>query len=149
MWPQTQLFHIELITAESHDRRGVGFLIGEHRSINAKYVFDSMAINAEQIFRARFDYWIDGAYGSVYKKYFHGWKEPEYRECFVFKYQKDRLYGFLCNPRNDPRWQLCVLVAHASKTEFETDDEDLNKVNSIKNHVLTQKALAEFKRRYP
>jgi hypothetical protein len=41
--------------------------------------FDSLEGTPEREFRNRFDMWLDG---QEFKKWFHGWDEMEFRECF-------------------------------------------------------------------
>jgi hypothetical protein len=59
---------------------------------------------------------------------------PAYKECFTFKWKDagtyHRFYGFLINPRpeSDPRFQVCVLVAYASKNDENTDFTILDKI---------------------
>ena len=92
--------------------RGIGFLEG-HKELDAGIEFDGFGGSDERYFRSSMDQWLDGANGP--KARFHNFKsDTEYRECFVFKRDEHRLYGFLCNPKDtDPRFQLCALCIYA------------------------------------
>lgn len=115
--------------------RAVAFLRSDRdRVVNAEKVFSELEVNKKKKareLRSRFDYWIDG---GTHDRYFHGWNDPEkYRDCFVFKWKDrigQRMYGFLCHPTpiENPGFQLCVLVLHATKTERETDTAELDRV---------------------
>ena len=90
---------------------------------------------------SRFDHWIDGGTAD---KYFHGWpSDANYTKCFVFKRQRHRFYGFLFHPTpvSNPRFQVCVLVSHAMKAEWETDRGELDLVNSMLNDPNVQTAI--------
>jgi hypothetical protein len=56
----------------------------------------------------------------------------------VFKWkvrrQHHRLYGFLCHPTPNAnrRFQLCVLVSHAKKSQEATDITELDAVNGLR-----------------
>ena len=84
--------------------------------------------------------WLDG---QNFDKYFHGWvNEPNYKDCFVFKLQKLRLFGFLCKPKNDaPDFQLCVLASHSIKDGWEADTAEKNRMNTLKNDPKVIEAL--------
>src|SRR5947207_11726287 len=100
--------------------RGIGFLEG-HKELDAGLTFDGLEESDERYFRASTDQWLDGANGPKIR--FHNFKSDwEFRECFVFKCDEHRMYGFLCNPKeHDPRFQLCALCIHAFKYERESD----------------------------
>jgi hypothetical protein len=91
------------------------------------------------------DHWLSG---GIHNLYFHGWPdEPKYKECFVFKWDEEkvgqRLYGFLCNPtpKSDPGFRTCVLVLHATKHEHETDSANLDRVNRWREDLRTDLAI--------
>ncbi len=93
----------------------------------------------------RFDYWIAG---GIHDRYFHGWpNDAEYKDCFVFKWKKKRdchrIYGFLDHPTpgSNPRFQLCVLVSHAKKSEWETDRRELDNVKGLRNKPAVRVAI--------
>lgn len=117
-------------------------------TVDAKKAFDELAAKRERELRSRFDYWIDG--GSN-KRWFHGWDVPQYRLCFVFKWKDkkhQRMYGFLCHPmpNREPRLEICVLVLHAQKTEYETDAAELDRVNAIR---VNETVLAAIRKAFP
>lgn len=148
----TNTCKIEFITSEEHPRRGVAFLISSDENVTAKSVFDSLNVNSERILLAWFDAWVDGLKND---KRYHGWTQSQfsgrYTNCFVFKYREKRLeqrfYGFLCNPKNKPSdrgFQLCVLIVHASKNQWETDENDLRIVERIRMTPGVQKAINDY-----
>jgi hypothetical protein len=117
-------------------RRVVVFLECEQdEDIDAAAAFEKLDENRERELRDRFDYWIDGFH---HDKYFHGWKAPGYRECFVFKWKhkrkNHRFYAFLCHPKkpSNYRFQLCVLVSHATKSVWNTDSSELDGANKLR-----------------
>jgi len=126
-------------------RRGIAFLESATDSrIDARTAFDGLKENDERNLRARFDHWLDG---NTHDKYFHGWPNLEkYKQCFVFKWKKagtnHRLYGFLYNPKplTDPGFQVCVLVAHAQKSD-ETDFTILDYINELRTTQLVSQAI--------
>src|SRR5579862_2579377 len=99
--------------------RGIGFLEG-HSELDAGTVFDRFEGSSNgRYFRSSMDQWLDGANGP--KTRFHNFKsDPVYRECFVFKCDIHRFYGFLCHPKDDdPRFQLCALCIYAVKKQHD------------------------------
>jgi len=122
--------------------RGIGFLEG-HSELDAGIEFDSLGVSDERYFRASMDQWLDGANGP--KTRFHNFKsDPEYRECFVFKCDEHRLYGFLCNPKDtDRRFQLCALCIHALKHEHQSDRAELKRVDEWRQSLGAQEAIAK------
>lgn len=134
------------------NRRSIGFMESEGASdLDAREVFDALDGNTRRIVNTRIDYWLQGSVGSVYKKYFHGWPDkPEYKLCFVFKWDEKRnhhrLYGFLCNPKpkTDRSFRLCVLVLHAVKNDWETDLTELDRVNAVRQSPDASKAIARI-----
>jgi hypothetical protein len=116
--------------------RGLAFLdCDEDADVNAKKVFEALKPKRQYTVRDRFDHWLDG---GQFKKYHHGWpNDPDRRNCYVFKWLDGntghRLYGFLCHPRgSDPKFQVCVLVAHSQKNENETEQWVINLVNRLR-----------------
>ena len=116
-------------------RRGVVFLeCKQDEDIDAAAVFEKLDENRERELRDRFEYWIDGFH---HDKYFHGWKAPGYRECFVFKWRhkgkNHRFYAFLCHPKpSNYRFQICVLVSHTTKSVWNTDSSELDEANKLR-----------------
>lgn len=122
--------------------RGIGFLEG-HKELDAGGAFDGMEGSDESYFRASMDQWLDGANGP--KTRFHNFKsDTEFRGCFVFKCDKHRLYGFLCNPVDtNRRFQLCALCIYAVKTEHESDRAELKRVEEWRTNLGAQGAIAK------
>jgi hypothetical protein len=122
--------------------RGIGFLEG-HPELDAGMVFDGLTGTEKRQFMSRMDRWLSGLNSP--SSQFHGFtSDPEYKECFAFKYKEHRLYGFLCNPllRSNPRFRLCVLCIHATKHEKETDYAELDRVNQWRINLGTKLAIA-------
>jgi len=130
-------------------KRGLAFLeCSEDRSLNARRVYDKLKNKKRQMVRNRFDYWLDF---GICDKYFHGWSNPQYRECFVFKWKDrahQRLYGFLINPmpRTNPGFQVCVLYSHAQKNTENTDSSELNEANILRQD---QRVINAVKKEHP
>lgn len=126
-------------------RRAVVFLVRDGK-FNGKLVFDRLAKDRDRMVRERFDYWIDR---GVFNKYFHGWDNPRYEQCFCFKWKDNRvhqrLYGFVCHPkRDDPRFELCVLVFHSTKTTEDTDYTILDEVNRLRVDASVRAAIQRY-----
>ena len=98
----------------------------------------------------RFELWQRGQ--QHVDRYFHGFNQTGYRECFVFKRKEagtyHRFYGFLINPRpiSDPGYRLCVLVSHAQKNQENTDPAELNFVNAVR---VKPEVTAAIKQAFP
>lgn len=136
---------IEFIDGHTVGKRGLAWLIIKppDRHITAKKVFTGLKANSQRNLRNRFDHWLGG---GICDKYFHGWREPEYKDCFVFKLQDLRLFGFLCNPReNEPEFRLCVLASHSTKEGWEADKSEKDRMNILKNNEKVIKALKNIK----
>jgi hypothetical protein len=135
----------------SNDRRGLAFLECTHDAdINAKAVFEKLKEKIERDLRTRFDYWIDGYH---HDKYYHGWpSDPRYKQCFVFKWRKGkvhhRLYGFLIHPTplTNPRFQVCILVSHGTKTEEYTD---LTELDGAKDLLTNEEVILAVRKAFP
>ena len=134
---------IELLKMSA--RRGVVFLCcQEDNEIDAAVVFAGLDDKKDRDLRSRFEHWIDGGTNN---KWFHGFNEEGYRECFVFKWkakrQHHRLYGFLCHPmpRTNRRFQLCVLVSHAKKNQRETNKTELDGVKALRSDSSVYAAI--------
>jgi hypothetical protein len=114
--------------------------------LDAGATFDALSGNPQKLVRSRMDYWLGG---GIHDRYFHGWREPKHRDCFVFKWDErrvgHRLYGFLCNPiaRSDAGFQTCVLLSHANKKEWETDFANLDRVIVWQQDLRTKTAIAD------
>jgi hypothetical protein len=125
--------------------RAVGFLEG-HGELTAGDAFDDFGGANARAFRSHMDQWLDGANGP--KSHFHNFKHDfEHRNCFVFKYNEHRLYGFLCHPRNDDlRFQLCSLCIYATKFEHHSDQSELHRVERWCSSLRAEEAIS---RAYP
>jgi hypothetical protein len=142
-------YQIEIITGENHDRRGVAFLLSGDKKINAHDFFSKLTKNdlRKRQLNVRFDCWRDRQPDRKHR--YHGWNRSEfkgfYTHCFVFKFERNRIYGFLCNPKsNNKAYQLCVLVRHALKNESETDETELKIVNEISSNLTVQRTVKDF-----
>jgi len=144
-------FKIEPIPKlQQSTRRGLAFLICDgDPNINAKAVYEALDDSKRTLVRNRFDHWLQG---GIFPKYFHGWNDPNYRECFVFKWkendQHQRLYGFLIHPRpkTDLRLEICVLISHAQKNTEPTDPSELNGAKALRQNL---EVVREVKNAYP
>lgn len=128
-------------------RRALAFLVSKDGGgADAQDAFTRLNKNREREVRSRFDHWIAG---GIKDEYFHGWpNDAKYKKCWVFKWkdkrQRHRLYGFLFHPypHTDPRFQLCVLVLHATKNEWETDTAELDRVVALQTDPRVVAAIA-------
>jgi hypothetical protein len=131
---------------QTHERRGVAFLEYPVSYVNAREVFDSLKPSSEKYHRTSFDFWINHPY-RVFPKRFHGYNlsyhNGNYTECFTFKYieEKERFYGFLCQPRVN--YQLCVLAVYAQKKENAQDLAELDRVNRMRINSDVQVAISD------
>lgn len=145
-------YKIEFVQGEHHDKRGICFLISEHRTVTAKPVFDRLSISKkeksiERSLRTNFDAWIGGQLNKSAR--YHGWNKSEfqgrYTRCFVFKAKDHRFYGFLCNPKlSDRSYQVCILVCHAKKNEHDTDETDLKQVEILREKFEVRLAIDKY-----
>jgi hypothetical protein len=130
---------------------GIRFLARQgDSSLTAGAAFREAAPKDQRTLLDRFDYWLQGGRRD---EYFHGFPNRErYKHCFVFKLRKGRVghrwYGFICNPDTTrPRFRLCVLVSHATKTEHATDETELEHAETLRLDQGVQAAiLMEFPR---
>lgn len=114
-------------------RRGIGFLEG-HSELNCWSAFNSLVGKTRADLLTFMQAWIDGR--RIPDTRFHEFKsKPRYRDCVVFKprggkkeRKQDRYYGYICHPRNNGRFQACVLCIYALKDQHETDDAELERV---------------------
>lgn len=130
------------------DRRSIAFLWvddGDDDSCAGR-VFQDLDEKTERLLRSRFDFWVDG---GIKDEWFHGWPNyPKFKQCFVFKWkenrQNNRFYGFLCHPKpkTNARFQLCVLVIHATKNQQQTDTAELERVERVRIDPAVQAATA-------
>jgi len=142
-------YEIKIQTGEHHHKRGVAFLVSDDSKINAYEFFCKLKerdVRKKQL-NTRFDSWRDGQPEKNHR--YHGWNKSDfkgrYKQCFVFKYERNRVYGFLCNPKtNNKSYQLCVLVRHALKNQAETDETELKIVNEIGLNLNVRRAVNYF-----
>lgn len=120
--------------------RGVGFLEGEGW-LNAGSVFEELSEEDERAIRDRIDHWLDG---RIHDKYHHGFpNDPRHDQCYVFKYQTLRLYGFLCNPKlTDHGYRLCVLTEAVRKYQWNTEPAILDRAMRMLNDQQATYAIA-------
>jgi|SRR5208337_242847 len=96
-------YRITVITGENHERRGVALLVSDDKKINAHKFYDGLAKDnvTRRTLDTRFDNWRDGQPPKKHR--YHGWNSSDYNgrytQCFVFKSKDNRVYGFLCNPK--------------------------------------------------
>ena len=119
--------------------RAIGFLEGES-FLDAGAQFDGLGEKEHEAFRNRIDHWLDG---GVFKKYHHGFNASEHRDCYVFKLQMMRLYGFLCHPKpeTDRAFWLCVLTSYAEKYQFATETVFLDRAMGMLRDVRSKEAI--------
>jgi hypothetical protein len=132
-------------------RRGIAFLESSvHLEVNGHNQFRTLKPKTDREVRTYFDYWLQGNDNAPRR--FHGFSRLGYRECFTFKWRENRLehrfYGFLCNPKpvSDKGFRLCVLIYHAAKLTWNTDDAILDRVNRLRDDLRVTEAIAQ---KYP
>ncbi|TAN44119.1 MAG: hypothetical protein EPN22_08100 [Nitrospirae bacterium] len=130
----------------------MAFLISNDRRDSAYNFYSQLKDNdtSKRQFNSRFDNWRDGQPDKPHR--YHGWNKTEfggrYTKCFVFKYKQHRLYGFLCNPKDDDnRYQICILVCHAIKKDHETDKSELDYVENKRSDISIHKTIKDYLRR--
>jgi hypothetical protein len=127
--------------------RGLAFLTGDHKRLDAAQVFSDLTGKERNDVRARFDSWLNGV---VHDNWYHGWPNDEnYKHCFSFRWTnkrgKQRLYGFLWNPKeSQPSFQVCILHTHDIKKEWNTDKTILDFANYLRSHPDVLAAVAAF-----
>jgi len=149
--PQNRTFEVTRIGRLQRGKdRSLAFLTSrEDLAIDAQSVYQGLLPEKQQLVRDRFDYWLQR---GVHDPYFHGWNDPDYRNCFVFKWkenrQHQRLYGFLIHPcpETSPRLEVCILVSHAQKNTEYTDPAELNGARALGNRIDVVRAV---KKTYP
>ena len=126
-------------------RRGLVFLdCPEDEFVCAAQVFEGLADRWKVRLRSLFDWWIGG---NHHDKWFHGWNEPKYRECFTFKWKDagtyHRLYGFLTHPQPkcDARFHVCVLVTYDWKNDESTNFTILDRINVLRGRPEVIRAI--------
>jgi hypothetical protein len=88
------------------------------------------------------DEWLDGANGP--KSHFHNFKyDFDHRNCFVFKYNEHRFYGFLCHPKDtELRFHLCSVCIYTTKHEHQSDERELDRVEAWCGSLGAPQAIA-------
>ncbi len=122
-------------------RRGIGFLEGESW-LNAGKTFDGLSDEDEMALRNRIDHWLGG---QVHDKYHHGFpNDSAHDQCYVFKLQALRLYGFLSNPkpRSDKGFRLCVLTEALYKHQWKTELAVLDRAMRMLRDLRVIEAIA-------
>jgi hypothetical protein len=134
------------VKAES-SMRGVGFL--EHSSVsyvNVTTTFSTLNDNTQRTLNTRMDTWATGAFDHK-TEWFHRWDQSEfggaYTDCIVLRARNDRLYGFVCHPKEpiDPRYWFCVLVLHAKKHQWATDVTELKRAKAMSGDKSVAEAV--------
>jgi len=133
------------VSGYSFRRRALGFLQRDGSTeLDAKAHFEELVEKDANLVRSRFGHWLEG---KIFDKYFHGWSDEQYRQCFVFKWEKrhkpQRLYGFLChpNPSTDKGFLLCVLAYFATKDDA-TDYTILDRLNKLRQDFSVISAIS-------
>jgi hypothetical protein len=141
MAPDKISFCVEWVQGIRRGRRGLAWLTSrpETDDANAKQNFEKLKVAEKQNLFSRFDAWIDGL---ARKKYFHGWDEKDYKVCFVFKYQAIRIFGFLCHPLPDKRFEMCVLSTLVVKHEWLADTAEKKRMKRLSENLAIRKAAA-------
>jgi hypothetical protein len=123
-------------------RRAVGFLEGDSQ-MDAAQEYANLDTNDKYTMDRRIEHWalpMDGP-----KAWFHGWpNDKKFHECFVFKLNEHRLYGFLCNPlpKSIPRFRLCVLLIYAAKHQWNSERTILKHVEQWRTNSAAKQAIA-------
>jgi hypothetical protein len=140
---------IEVRAGKTHARRAVAFLHNEEFSyVNVTEVYERLPEVISDTFKRRFENWIAALPGNAVPHHqYHGWDKTDfdgqYIECFVFKAQEHRLYGFLCRPKIplDKQYELCVLVLHDDKHVHKTWEPNLKRSEKMRTNVEVIKAI--------
>lgn len=134
-------------TSSKHPKRAVLFLKEHDASfVNVEEAFKALDEEIQDFFETSFDYWLED---HKRPRRFHGWDKSEfggkYQECFVFKYDPHRFYGFLCHPKEpeDGRFLGCVLVLHAKKDKWKTDEQELKRAEQMRQDLRVQNACKQ------
>jgi hypothetical protein len=132
---------VEWVKDIRRGRRGLAWLTARSATddTSAKRLFETLSRNEQRNLRARFDAWIDGL---TRKQYFHGWDDATYRMCFVFKYQDIRIFGFLCHPLEDKRFEMCILSSLVTKNEWLADTTEKKRMKRLSEDLAVRKAAA-------
>jgi hypothetical protein len=124
---------IERITGlPSSERRAIVFLCAaQDGNLNARAGYLGLEKRPRYDITSRMEHWIGGRHRPDYH---HGWDDPPYEACYVFKGKvqrvRQRFYGFRVHPQpeSNRRFEVCVLCTYATKSEHETDKRELDLV---------------------
>jgi hypothetical protein len=74
----------------------------------------------------------------------------EFRECFEFKRQRERLFGFKCHPepQTNPRLLLCALAYYGDKEGEAADKTMLRRVNRLRIDGAVAQAIRQIYKEY-
>lgn len=133
----------------NHARRSVAFLQYPSPHVDIEGAFNRLDKASERFHLKSFDMWMDDHHRP---KRYHGWNKTEhkgkYTRCFVFKNvsEGERLYGFLCRPKEptDPQYEMCVLVLYAQKKTWNTDTSELDRAEAMRIDPYVQAALIDL-----
>jgi hypothetical protein len=127
---------IKIWAGLKHARRAVAFLEQHSASyVDIKAAFDKLKASAQRYHFKSFDFYL-GNHKNDDRH--HGWNQSQhngkYTECYVFKNlsEKERLYGFLCRPKEgNPEFEMCVLILYAKKKTWNTDTTELDRAERM------------------
>jgi hypothetical protein len=122
--------------------RGIGFLEGD-TWLNAGQGFSALEGNDEFNVRGRIGHWLRG---EVCDNYHHGFpNDKKHKECYVFRYQSVRFYGFLCNPQLESNrgFRLCVLTECVEKHQWKTEPAILDRAMRMLADLGCMEAIAK------
>ena len=125
----------------SFRRRGIGTLDGEDWLDAVKILGEQSEKVQEEIYN-RIDHWLSG---QVHAKYHHGFpNDRKHDQCYVFKHQSLRLYGFQCNPKpkTDKGFRLCVLTEAVFKNQWNTETTILDRAMQMLSDLRAIEAIA-------
>jgi hypothetical protein len=106
--------------------------------------FEALGDTEKRSFWKAFEYW---SLNLPHPKRHHGWTDPEYKQCYVFKDNPHRLYGFLHRSNHGERFNLCIICIYAKKKTQETDVAILDRLNRYRADEMIIRAVAALKER--
>lgn len=139
---------IKIRAGLKHARRAVAFLEQHSASyVDIKSAFDRLKASAQRYHLKSFDFYL-GNHKNDDRH--HGWNQSQhggkYTNCYVFKNvsEGERLYGFICRPKKDnPQFEMCVLVLYAKKKRWSTDTAELDRANRMRTNPDVLAALQD------
>ncbi len=112
-----------------------------NKHISAFDMYSDLPPSRQRNFKNRFLYWINEAHDRTVH---HGFRSP-FSKCYVFKrHDGRRLYGFKCQPKSDPAFELCVLVTGVRKKKDATDQAVLGRINDLSENLRVLRAVNEL-----